>query len=80
MQTLLILSYSSMAMQGCLQFLSNAVLENLYDLGAIGMAFGTFEVSVPIDAHQSILISVNKVMQCLCIFLIKLCIVTYFIN
>ena len=30
--------------QGCLQFASDVVVDNLYNLGAIGMAFGSFEV------------------------------------
>lgn len=30
--------------QGCLQFVSDVVVDNLYNIGAIGMAFGTFEV------------------------------------
>ena len=31
-------------LQGCLQPLSDQLLDRLYNLGALGMAFGSFEV------------------------------------
>ncbi len=34
----------SFLMQGCLVYLTQEIQGDLYDLGAIGMAFGTFEV------------------------------------
>ena len=38
-------AHTPLSVQGCLQFLGLVFTEQLYQLGAIGMAFGVFEVS-----------------------------------
>ena len=46
-------------LQGCTQFVGNEVVEYLYNIGAIGMAFATFEVgpNYYVSEHQNANIS-----------------------